>query len=224
MTFRFRNRESFRQGRRRHAGKLKRPPFMEGSGGQAELRKMAFDEVSGIVIAQNSLVQKLFHSFRTVFLVQQAKHQGSTGSLIGRVRGRIQFLFRFPAIQDFFRSHNSGLLEQGGIHGTVSFIIVPQNSLFQPGNQPGGQRDVVRQAFRVHRAQHHFIKQGGDDGAAQTVLVDAVAQMNENAIGEGIAYNDGLHADGVGRNGASRLSYQADVDAVFPFVRLLEDF
>ena len=77
---------------------------------------------------------------------------------------------------------------------------------------------------RVHRAQHHFIKQGGDDGAAQTVLVDAVAQMNENAIGEGIPHNDGLHADGGGRNGASRLSYQADVDAVFPFVRLLEDF
>lgn len=101
---------------------------------------------------------------------------------------------------------------------------VPQDGLLQPGNQPGGQRYFVRQSFRVHRAQHHLIKQGGDDGVAQPVLVDAASQVNEDVVGEGIPHNHGLHADGVGRNRASRLPYQTDDDVVFPFVRLLEDF
>ena len=197
---------------------------MKGGGGQVELRKMALDEIPGIVIAQNGLVQKLFHPFRTVFLVQQAEHQRAAGGLIGGVGGGVQFLFRFRAVQDFFRGHDAGLLEQGGVHGPVRFIGVPQDGLLQPGNQPGGQRYFVRQSFRVHRAQHHLIKQGGDDGVAQPVLVDAASQVNEDVVGEGIPHNHGLHADGVGRNRASRLPYQTDDDVVFPFVRLLEDF
>lgn len=101
VTFRFRDREGFRQGRSRHAGKLERPPFMKGGGGQVELRKMALDEIPGIVIAQNGLVQKLFHPFRTVFLVQQAEHQRAAGGLIGGVGGGVQFLFRFQGSSGF---------------------------------------------------------------------------------------------------------------------------